>query len=618
MARRNKMVLAGALLAVVMLANVSQALNTWTGADANAPADWFRAGNWDTGIVIPPMLPGALGYSYTITGANKVVDVLKRVADPNGDPNAPGAVLLQAGAMGLVMGNGAGDICTLNVMPGATLTIGSVGIESAYGDSLGGYSTGNINVYGTIDSQATNGVRLARRGDSTMTIYSGGKLLSPGNRVELQGGNGTLDVKVGGYVNTSELRLNNNCGENLYVARLNNTTGTVDCNGIINVTSSAGIGLGTATQGTNPTPRAVLNLKSGAITVGSSTTAGNIHFPSNLNSLKTIVNVNGGRLTVAGSVLRAAGTLNPAIDRQFNITGGQVNIRTWNDLAGNLTQAGGTFSPAIYIAATDSYNEVGMTYFGTAAVNYTQQAGATIQIDIAGSTQSTGGVAAGRYDFISSAGNISLAGPLMVIFRESYELYANNVSTYAVISAANISGGFSNLSGGKVNAYDASGNYQGQYTVTMNPTSVVLSNYSATNLPPIVTMSDIYTYLAVANSISIAPTVTDENIGTVAYVWSITAQPLGSNVTITPNTTTKDITVGVDMVGVYTLRLTATDGGGKIGVNSITINVAADACEAAKAKPGFIRLYGDVDNNCVVNMVDVGLMVSNWLHGNSL
>jgi hypothetical protein len=60
MAIRNKMVLVGALLAVAMLANVSLALNTWTGADPNSdpaydPNNWFRPGNWDASTVVPPI-----------------------------------------------------------------------------------------------------------------------------------------------------------------------------------------------------------------------------------------------------------------------------------------------------------------------------------------------------------------------------------------------------------------------------------------------------------------------------------------------------------------------------------------------------------------------------------
>jgi hypothetical protein len=606
----RRIIVAGVLAAAMCITNSAQALNTWTGADANSPTDWYRPGNWDLSTV-RPVQPGGNTVQYYLTG-NKTINI-------NPDPNL---TAYKPSAGGLRLCPAATDAITLNINAGALLTMGTTGLETTYLDSASFFPTDTVNIYGTIDSTSAP-VRLGRKGNSTINIYGSGKIItSSANRVELQGGNSTVNVNTGGYLSTGYFDLGVGNSALLYPGRGGNTTAILNSSGTVILSGTTGLGVGGLTV-SGPS-QAVVNCTGGYFRVGSSTASANIYMPLDLTCKKSVVNVSGGRLNVSGSVTRPAGALRTDLDRQFNITGAATNvsIRYWDDLAGNLTQTGGIFSPATYVASNDSYNEISRTDFGTSStVSYTQGPDATIQINIGGSTPSDGTIAAGRHDVIASTGTISIAGSLKVGFRENYSLFANNVTTFTVITAtAGITGGFSNLTGDRVNVYDAPGAYQGTYKVTNTGTSIVLSSYSATNLPPVITMNNIYTYPA-PKSVAITPTVTDESLSTVTYVWSIVSKPAGSffsNSSITPNILTKNITAALDVVGDYTLQLTATDSLGKIGIGAITIRVGANACAAAKLMPTFTPLVGDINADCKVNIVDLGLMMNSWLSCNRL
>jgi hypothetical protein len=97
--------------------------------------------------------------------------------------------------------------------------------------------------------------------------------------------------------------------------------------------------------------------------------------------------------------------------------------------------------------------------------------------------------------------------------------------------------------------------------------------------------------------------------------WTILNPPGGTHsvtdTSINPLAPTASFTT--DTAGIYTIQLTATDGLGQSDSNTVTINVYADACEAAQAVSGFSFNYYDMDDDCDVDTVDVAAFAAQWL-----
>jgi hypothetical protein len=74
----------------------------------------------------------------------------------------------------------------------------------------------------------------------------------------------------------------------------------------------------------------------------------------------------------------------------------------------------------------------------------------------------------------------------------------------------------------------------------------------------------------------------------------------------------EDITVVLPSTGLYTFKLTADDGD-LTGEDSMTVFVGATPCYAAKAKPGYAQIYSDYNNDCFVDLSDLGEFVAEWL-----
>jgi hypothetical protein len=103
-------------------------------------------------------------------------------------------------------------------------------------------------------------------------------------------------------------------------------------------------------------------------------------------------------------------------------------------------------------------------------------------------------------------------------------------------------------------------------------------------------------------------------------VWSVDTKPAGSTVFIT-SPTSAVTTASVDTVGTYVLKLTAEDDGIPSFVNedTATIQVFADACEAAKANPGgYTPLPCDTNGDCREDLVDFAQFAADWLEDLSL
>jgi len=97
------------------------------------------------------------------------------------------------------------------------------------------------------------------------------------------------------------------------------------------------------------------------------------------------------------------------------------------------------------------------------------------------------------------------------------------------------------------------------------------------------------------------------------YLWE---QVSGPEITISPNDT-EDITVVFTEPGTYVFRLTASDGMSSSS-DTVMVVVGADACSAAKARPGYKANAMDLNSDCFVNLYDFAMFASQWLDCTSL
>ena len=77
-----------------------------------------------------------------------------------------------------------------------------------------------------------------------------------------------------------------------------------------------------------------------------------------------------------------------------------------------------------------------------------------------------------------------------------------------------------------------------------------------------------------------------------------------------------DTTATFTVAGSYVLQLEADNT--YVGTDTVSIEVYANACDAAKAEPGYASIPGDVNVDCYVNLSDFSLMATHWLECNSL
>ncbi len=101
-------------------------------------------------------------------------------------------------------------------------------------------------------------------------------------------------------------------------------------------------------------------------------------------------------------------------------------------------------------------------------------------------------------------------------------------------------------------------------------------------------------------------------------LWTVLAQPEGSTIEFTPpSADTEIVSIVCDGAGDYVFELTADDSL-DTGSGTVTVHVFENACEAAQSLPDFVPLTGDVNLDCTVNLVDLALLVGDWLMNNEL
>ena len=601
-------------LMVLLLAGACFATN-WTGADPNDPtgSNWFAEGNWSAG------LPSFTSGDTWINVNGVVVDVNDFLVDPNHP---------ELGTLGLVAEayklnfEGTSSPSTLNINEGAALQLKW---ESAVSYNPGGLA--NVNVYGTLESSAL--LLLPRKGNAHVSVYPGGvidcRVTVDGQAANMniesraEGGtvpqpsSGTLDM-YGGAIYCGEAkwpRMNGQATLNLMDGEFN----TLDTPGGV---MSKDFRLAHS----DPYDRGMVNqsgglLKCDQLIIGGTASAATGADTGDGVTGYAIYNLTGGELNCR-QILSSSAALAPD-QIQMNLLGGTLNFTEWHASMGPMVNQNTVVSPGRYSNNAPMDETMQLVIQG----DYSD---AGVDPDVPVLSFDLGGTSAGNnYDRIVFQGAVSLDSALQVTFVDGFELTMAPGDTFTIVQSTNeITGGFTNLVGGRVEAY-AGESLEATFLVTIDntvdPKVITLTDAILTNVPPTITAADVYTYDAVKDSILIDTTVDHPSgTGDVTYAWTVISQPDGSTITPDPATlTTNDITIGVDLLGDYVLQLTATKTPtGKFATADILVAVRADACEAAKAQPDFELLIGDIDEDCDVDMVDFSLLASTWLEVNSI
>jgi hypothetical protein len=610
---RKSIVLTG-VMCVVLLSGMAGAVTlAWVGniADPN-DTGWFNAVNWS-----PAQVPTFLDTANLYRDGTNVVNL---------DPNDTGTSGLVANCNLFYVGNGA-DNNTLNVNAGTTLKFkGESGVSY---DSAG---ISYLNVAGTINGAGL--FLLPRKGHAFVTVQPGG-VIDLRNSVDGTAANGNLEVRGENIVTPPLTGNTTTCvfdmlGGAVYANEVKwpryGSTATLNLQGgVFNILDTVG-GLGSKDlrlAHSNVDDKGMVNqtgglMKIDELYVAGAATAGTQGY--------AIYNLKGGELNCR-RIVSSSTAFNPA-KFQVNLLGGLLNFTEWNSSMGAMVNKGTTVSPGRFGGANLPMDEtMGLTIMG----NYSDAPNPsdpnitgtpTLSFDLGGTSGTN------SYDRITFQGTVSLNSELEINLVDNFALTLGSADVFDIVySTSDITGNFTNLDvNGRIKAYTKpGGSLEATFLVTIDntttPKRIRLSNAVLTNVPPVITYApDIYTYDAVKNSIFVDTTVTHYDMGILAYSWAVVAQPAGSTITPDPATlTTNDITIGVDMLGDYTLALTATDTTtGKYARDQILIVVRADACAAAKANPAFVPLAGDADGDCNVDLDDFALMAANWLDCNAV
>jgi len=319
------------------------------------------------------------------------------IADANGSVGVVTVDDLEwVNASGLRVGN-AGD-ATLTIQNGASLSSGGSAI------AVGNTSSSTVHVDGAgsiwnIAASPTTGVSLNvgffGSSNGTLMIENGGSVVAAGNvNVAIQpNSNGAVTVTG----DDSTLTVN---GTHLTIGSRGNGTMTVENGG--SVTSTLGlIGSGAEATGTVTVVGAGSNWEMVRLSVG-----GDAFFGGG----------NGGEGTLnvqLGGAVQAFGDITLYPDGRVRLQGGDLTLGMFDFQGGQFQWTSGTLR--INMFDGDLTNPIGGTLapgpagtgITTITGNYTQQAGATLDIDIAG-------LAAGMFDTVIVEGNAFLAGAIDV------------------------------------------------------------------------------------------------------------------------------------------------------------------------------------------------------------
>jgi hypothetical protein len=144
-------------------------------------------------------------------------------------------------------------------------------------------------------------------------------------------------------------------------------------------------------------------------------------------------------------------------------------------------------------------------------------------------------------------------------------------------------------------------------------------SFVADNLVPTVNAGDdVVTWLKKGSAeVALKAMVTDDGfLSPYTAKWTVVSEPSPGMAVLT-DPKAENTLATFKAAGQYDLMLEANDGE-YTGSDTVTINVFADSCEAAKSLPGYQPLPGDLNGDCIVNDADLAILQANWLKCNAL
>lgn len=144
-------------------------------------------------------------------------------------------------------------------------------------------------------------------------------------------------------------------------------------------------------------------------------------------------------------------------------------------------------------------------------------------------------------------------------------------------------------------------------------------SFVADNLVPTVKAGDdVVTWLKNGSAeVALKAAVTDDGfLSPYTTKWTVVSEP-SSGMAVLADPKAEKAAVTFKAAGQYDLKLEANDGE-YTGSDTVTVNVFANSCEAAKSLPDYQVLPGDLNGDCVVNEADLAILQANWLKCNAL
>ncbi len=107
----------------------------------------------------------------------------------------------------------------------------------------------------------------------------------------------------------------------------------------------------------------------------------------------------------------------------------------------------------------------------------------------------------------------------------------------------------------------------------------------------------------------------DGGPGPATLIWTVIAEPNELNPARISDPLAANPTVTIKEVGSYTLQLEAGDGEFTT-TDTMQIVLYADSCEHARNQEGFELIPGDINDDCIVNELDIVILIEHWLQWN--
>ena len=142
----------------------------------------------------------------------------------------------------------------------------------------------------------------------------------------------------------------------------------------------------------------------------------------------------------------------------------------------------------------------------------------------------------------------------------------------------------------------------------------IVFDFTADNQPPVANAGDDVTTWLENGSVDVALAGTVTDVDPTTTVWTVVSQPDDPNSpdAVIADPAASNTTITLSALGEYVLQMGADDGEYQ-SEDTMTINVFSDHCEAAKSLPGWIASPGDINLDCVVDQLDIVILIENWL-----